>query len=169
MGNLPEAEFLAFHCAPVTALGRYVTGCFFWKSPIGRIRLFCRFIARRSNGFCSLLYLSIYWIFLPFITQNGWPYIKEALLLALVFPLTNAMLEEWIWRGLLLSRFSVLIGVRNALWVTSLGFSWPVCLAFALGGLFYGLITVQSKSLIPAAAWHLVINVLMVFAGLIET
>ncbi len=116
-------------------------------------------------------------VFLPFIVQQGWPYAKSVWLLALVFSLVNAALEEWIWRGLLLSRFSVLLGHRPALLVTSLGFglqhyslgfSWFICLAFAVGGLFYGLVTVQSRSLLPAVLWHFIINMLMVFAGLLE-
>lgn len=115
--------------------------------------------------------------FLPFIVQNGWPYVKSVWLLAIVFSIVNAALEEWIWRGLLLSRFSVLLGHRPALLVTSLGFglqhyslgfSWFICLAFAVGGLFYGLVTVQSRSLLPAVLWHFMINMLMVFAGLLE-
>lgn len=116
-------------------------------------------------------------VFLPFMIHNGWLSIKESILLALVFSLTNAILEEYIWRGVLLSRFSSIIGVQPALWITSLGFglqhyslgfAWPVCFAFAFGGFFYGALTVQAKSLVPAMIWHSFLNVLMVFSGLIE-
>lgn len=114
--------------------------------------------------------------FMPFMFRNGWTYVHDVWLFAIVFSITNAVLEEMIWRGTLLSRFSEQLGDKWAVFVTStgfglqhysLGFSWGVCIAFSLGGLFFGGITIKSKSIVPTVIWHMLINALMVFSGFI--
>jgi uncharacterized protein len=114
--------------------------------------------------------------FMPFMISSGWSYIQGVWLLAIIFSITNALLEEMIWRGTLLSRFSEQLGDKWAVIVTSLGFglqhyslgfSWGVCIAFSLGGVYFGGITIKSKSIVPGVIWHLSINALMVFSGLI--
>ncbi|MED4401418.1 CPBP family intramembrane glutamic endopeptidase [Metabacillus fastidiosus] len=113
---------------------------------------------------------------LPFIVSNGWSFIQEFFIIAVIFSFTNAILEEFVWRGALLSRFSEQIGETWAIILTSLGFGlqhyslgfpWSVCIAFSFGGFFYGAITVKSKSIIPSIIWHIALNFLMVFSGLI--
>jgi membrane protease YdiL (CAAX protease family) len=113
---------------------------------------------------------------MPFMIRNGWTYILEVWLLAIIFSITNAVFEEMIWRGTLLSRFSEQLGDKWSVIVTSLGFglqhyslgfSWGVCIAFSLGGLFFGGITIKSKSIVPGVIWHMSINALMVFSGII--
>ncbi|MBZ5201974.1 CPBP family intramembrane metalloprotease [Planomicrobium chinense] len=115
-------------------------------------------------------------VFIPFIYMNDGAVFAEIWLLAIIFSVTNALLEELIWRGVLLSRFAEGRGEKWAVALTSvgfglqhfsLGFSWPVCLAFSVGGLFFGGITVRSRSILPAMAWHLVLNLLMVLSGLV--
>ncbi|SES16162.1 hypothetical protein SAMN04487944_12121 [Gracilibacillus ureilyticus] len=115
-------------------------------------------------------------VFLPFIIMNG-PRLEEIWLFALSFALINAMLEEIIWRGLLLSHFTRALGSVWAVIITSagfglqhysLGFSWGASIAFIAGGLFFGAVTVRSNSIFPAVIWHVFINVLMVLSGLIR-
>ncbi|HWO77043.1 MAG TPA: type II CAAX endopeptidase family protein [Bacillus sp. (in: firmicutes)] len=115
-------------------------------------------------------------VMMPFMVSMGWLYIQEIWILAVIFAVTNATFEELIWRGVLLTRFSEHIGEKGAVLVTSLGFglqhyslgfSWLVCIGFAVGGLFYGGITVKSRSILPAWIWHIVLNFLMVFSGVI--
>ncbi|WP_309146619.1 CPBP family intramembrane glutamic endopeptidase [Aneurinibacillus soli] len=93
-----------------------------------------------------------------------------------MFSITNATLEEFLWRGILLSRFSEQLGEKWAVIITSLGFGlqhyslgfpWTTCITFSIGGFFYGGITVKSRSIIPALIWHVAFNFLMVFSGLI--
>lgn len=112
----------------------------------------------------------------PFMARSGWGYFEEIWLLLLIFSVTNAFLEELIWRGALLSRFSEQLGEKWAVIITSIGFGlqhyslgipWVVCIAFAIGGAFYGGITVKSGSIIPSLIWHFVLNVLMVSSGFI--
>lgn len=113
---------------------------------------------------------------MPFIVRNGWLFIQDVWLLAIIFSITNAIFEEVIWRGVLLNRFAEQLGDKWAVVISSLGFGlqhyslgfpWSVCIAFSLGGLFYGGITVKSGSIIPSLVWHVVFNILMVFSGLI--
>ncbi|WP_208592004.1 CPBP family intramembrane glutamic endopeptidase [Gracilibacillus suaedae] len=111
--------------------------------------------------------------FMPFIS---WTYIQEIWRFALIFSILNSVLEETIWRGVLLSRFSACFGNRWAVLITSvgfglqhysLGFSWISCLLFSVGGFFFGAITSRSKSIIPSIIWHMLFNLLMVFSGVI--
>jgi uncharacterized protein len=113
---------------------------------------------------------------LPFILFNGWSFIQEVFVIAVIFSFTNAILEEFIWRGALLSRFSEQLGEKWAIVITSLGFGlqhyslgfpWLICIAFSFGGFFYGVITIKSESIIPSIIWHIILNFLMVFSGLI--
>lgn len=115
-------------------------------------------------------------VFLPFLLPKDSNWYQEIWFFALSFALLNATFEELIWRGGLLTIFTEQFGVKPALWLTSLGFglqhyslgfSWWVCLFFAVGGLFYALITLSSKSIWPAILWHFVLNVLMVSSGLL--
>nr|WP_238343551.1 CPBP family intramembrane glutamic endopeptidase [Gracilibacillus saliphilus] len=110
---------------------------------------------------------------MPFIS---WTYIQEIWCFALIFLILNSVLEETIWRGVLLSRFSECFGNRWAVLITSvgfglqhysLGFSWMSCLLFSVGGFFFGAITIRSKSILPAVIWHMLFNLLMVFSGVI--
>lgn len=112
----------------------------------------------------------------PFILRNGWDYFEEIWMLMIIFSVTNALLEELVWRGALLSRFSEQLDDQWAVIITSIGFGlqhyslgipWAVCIAFSIGGIFYGGITIKSGSMIPPMIWHLVLNVLMVSGGLI--
>ncbi|MCM2989909.1 CPBP family intramembrane metalloprotease [Bacillus safensis] len=116
--------------------------------------------------------------FAPFVIQNGWSFIEEIWLFTIIFSITNAVLEEIIWRGNLLSRLSEQLGEKWAVVVTSLGFGlqhyslgipWVICIAFSIGGMFYGGITIKSRSIIPSIIWHIALNTLMVLSGLILT
>ncbi|MGE7662628.1 CPBP family intramembrane glutamic endopeptidase [Peribacillus sp. NPDC097197] len=95
-------------------------------------------------------------------------------LLTIIFSITNAVLEELIWRGNLLNRFSELLGEKWAVVLTSLGFGlqhyslgipWVTCIAFSIGGMFYGGITIKGRSVIPSILWHFIFNILMVLSG----
>jgi uncharacterized protein len=115
-------------------------------------------------------------VFLPLLVANGWSFAQKVWLIAILFSVTNAVLEELIWRGSLLSRFSDQLGDQWAVVLTSvgfglqhysLGFPWGVCLAFSIGGMFFGGITIRSNSIFPSIGWHIVLNMLMVLSGVI--
>ncbi|WP_246294025.1 CPBP family intramembrane glutamic endopeptidase [Paenibacillus planticolens] len=152
----------------------------YWKKPqwnreIHVPLIWAGFRQTKVKLFLIIAIIITFFTFLPFVILNGWNSMQEAWLFALIFAITNALFEEVIWRGTLLSRFSELFGDKWAVIITSLGFglqhyslgfSWAVCIAFSIGGFFFGGITIKSNSIVPAVILHLSINVLMVFSGL---
>lgn len=115
-------------------------------------------------------------VFLPLIIQKDLSWLQSIFMFALLFSLVNSFLEEFIWRGILLSRFTEQLGEKWAVALTSLGFglqhyslgfSWGVSLLFAIGGFFFAGVTVKSRSITPALIWHFILNMLMVLGGVI--
>ncbi|WP_246059772.1 CPBP family intramembrane glutamic endopeptidase [Paenibacillus lautus] len=95
---------------------------------------------------------------------------------ALSFALINAVLEELLWRGYILSHFVsgfgelkglVIAGVTFGLYHYHLGFSWPVCLLFSIFGIMMGGVAIRSKGLVPVMVMHFIMNVLFVLSGMI--
>ncbi|MDN7247040.1 CPBP family intramembrane glutamic endopeptidase [Planococcus shenhongbingii] len=154
----------------------------YWRKPVWNEFIYFPFIWTGFHRVKVSIFLMIaltvnFAIFMPLIFLNGWSHTREVMLLAVIFSLTNAFLEEMIWRGILLSRFSELFGDRWAVLLTSigfglqhysLGFSWVICLAFSIGGMFFGGITIKSKSIGPSIFWHGMLNMLMVLSGIIS-
>lgn len=146
-----------------------------WNEQIGIPFIWSGFRQSKVHNFLLIAIIAISFAFMPFVIRNGWSNIQGIWLFTLAFCITN-VLEEIIWRGVLLSRFSEQLGDKWAVILTSagfglqhysLGFSWGVCIAFALGGLYFGGITIKSKSIIPVVIWHTWINVLMIFSGFV--
>lgn len=103
--------------------------------------------------------------------------IQALLLFCLFFSLINAVFEEVIWRGLLLSTLKKYTSVGYAVVVTSvgfglfhlsIGFSIYLSLLISVAGLIYALITLKTNSLYPSIIFHIIINIGMVFSGLIN-
>jgi membrane protease YdiL (CAAX protease family) len=94
----------------------------------------------------------------------------------LIFSAVNAVLEEFTWRGFVLSRLTDLSGKKISLLAMSLsfglyhyslGFSISTCFFFSLGGIYFGGVTLRSKGLLPAIIMHISMNILFVAVGLI--
>lgn len=92
------------------------------------------------------------------------------------FAFINSILEEYLWRGLILSRTCDLWGSQPGLIVMSLafglyhyplGFSIPVCLLFSLGGIYFGGIAICSKGLVLGTVMHISMNMLFVAVGIV--
>ena len=153
----------------------------YWRKPDWNAQIRVPFIwrgARRTSvkQFFSIAITANTAAFLPFTLRGGWQGFLELCVFALLFAVINAFLEELIWRGTLLGLLSEKIGEGWASVVTSLGFGlfhltigYPIgiCLAFAVGGMYFAGVTVKSNSIFPAMLWHMVLNALMVFSGLI--
>ncbi|TCN25016.1 CPBP family intramembrane glutamic endopeptidase [Mesobacillus foraminis] len=168
---------------PMALLSRFSGSPFlkYWKKPVWDEMISFPFIwsgfhQTKVKTFLIIALTVNVLIFTPFVIGKGWPFIKEIWLLTMIFSLTNAIFEELIWRGALLSSFSEQLGEKWAVVVTSLGFGlqhyslgfpWAVCIAFSIGGLFYGGITIKSKSIVPSIIWHITLNILMFLSGLI--
>lgn len=113
-------------------------------------------------------------VFSPFIFRQEIEEIKSLLLFALFFSLINAVCEEVIWRGLLLSSLQKYVSHHLALIITSIGFGllhlaigmpMIVSLSFSFAGLYYALLVLESRSIYPAIIHHYVINMGMVLSG----
>lgn len=144
-----------------------------WNERIDIPFIWSGFRQSKVNVFLLVAIAATSLAFMPFVIRNGWGHVQGIWLFALAFSILN-VLEEIIWRGVLLSRFSEQLGDKWAVIVTStgfglqhysLGFPWGVCIAFALGGLYFGGITIKSQSIIPVVIWHTWMNVLMIFSG----
>ncbi|MFE8694961.1 CPBP family intramembrane glutamic endopeptidase [Cytobacillus sp. FJAT-53684] len=115
-------------------------------------------------------------IFMPFILKSNLSISFHLLLFLLFFSIINGLLEEILWRGIILTSMVNLAGEKAALLFSGmafglshliLGYSIPACLGFAIGGFFYAGITIRSGSLLPAIIWHIVFNCLMIMSGMI--
>lgn len=84
------------------------------------------------------------------------PDIRKLLAYGVLFVLMNAILEELLWRGYILSRFVDTFGEKLGLvgssiafgiYHYSLGFPLPVCGVFAIAGLFLGGVAIRSQGI----------------------
>jgi uncharacterized protein len=115
-------------------------------------------------------------VYLFFIVQKDIVYIKSLLLFSVFFSLVNAVLEEVIWRGIMLSALKELTSTGYAIILTSvgfgllhlaIGFSISLSLLISVAGVIYALITLKTNSIYPSIAFHIVINLGMVYSGFI--
>lgn len=115
-------------------------------------------------------------IFIPFVLQQDLNDIKSLIVFCILFSVINAWLEELIWRGILFSSLKKELSVMYSLVITSVGFGllhlsigfpFMICLLFSFGGLFYGMVVLKTNSVYPSILFHLVINIGMVFGGVI--
>lgn len=115
-------------------------------------------------------------IFIPFILKTSLSFSLPFLLFLFSFSLINGILEEILWRGMILTSMVNLAGEKAGLLFSGIGFglshlilgySLLACLGFAIGGFFYAGITIRSGSIFPAVIWHIGFNCLMIMSGLI--
>jgi membrane protease YdiL (CAAX protease family) len=144
-----------------------------WDAVVGVPLIWSGFRQTKLKYFLLIAILINFVSFLPFILHQGWTHVQAVWVYALIFAVANIS-EEIIWRGTLLSRLTEHFGEKWAVVLTSvgfglqhytLGFSWAICLAYAIGGLFFGGITIKAKSIFPAVIWHMAINVFMILSG----
>ncbi|MBS4189419.1 CPBP family intramembrane metalloprotease [Bacillus sp. FJAT-49705] len=148
-----------------------------WKATISFPFIWSGFHSVSVKVFLMIAICINFAVFIPFIHFSNIQLASPSFLFFLfIFSFVNAILEEILWRGILLTRMSTLAGEKAAVIFSgitfgishiSLGFSWDVCLLFALGGIFYAGITVRSGSILPAIIWHIMFNFLMILSGII--
>ncbi|MEC1524571.1 type II CAAX endopeptidase family protein [Neobacillus niacini] len=115
-------------------------------------------------------------IYVFFIAQKDIEYIQTLFLFCLFFSIINAVFEEFIWRGILLSALQEHTSTGFAVFVTSvgfgllhlsIGFSIFLSLLISVAGVIYALITLKTNSIYPSIVFHIVINIGMVYSGFI--
>lgn len=111
-------------------------------------------------------------VFFAFTTELSYSFI----LYGILFSVVNALLEEFIWRGFILTRLLDISNEKTALIVSALAFGlyhislqfpiW-VCLIFAIGGFYIGGSTIKSRGLLSPIIMHVMVNLVFVFSGII--
>ncbi|WP_180954866.1 CPBP family intramembrane glutamic endopeptidase [Bacillus sp. V3-13] len=154
----------------------------YWNRPDWNEKIYFPFIwsgfhSLKASGFLAAALSVNIAVFLFFIFFNGGElFLLEAPLFIAAFSLVNGLLEEILWRGVLLTRFAAMVGEKWAVLFNgaafgfshlAYGYSFISCLGFAIGGLFLAGLTIRSASLLPAALWHICLNLLMILSGVI--
>ncbi|WP_404427828.1 CPBP family intramembrane metalloprotease [Ureibacillus chungkukjangi] len=115
-------------------------------------------------------------VYLVFIVQKDLETLQTLFWFCIGFSLINAIFEEVIWRGLMLSTLVKITSPGYVVFITSvgfgllhlaIGFSMGLSLLIAVAGVFYALITLKTNSIYPSMVFHFVVNVGMVYSGFI--
>lgn len=158
-----------------------ITANQYWQKPDWNARIYFPFIWRGFHSLSAkqflLAALLLNFLFMsPNIFSVKIPFQINFFVFLIGFSLVNGIFEELLWRGILLSRMTDLAGERASVIFSGisfgfshlmLGYSFAACLLFALGGIFYGALTVKTGSILPAVIWHFALNTLMILSGII--
>lgn len=155
---------------------KFMKGILNWRKK----RLFITFLEKHLYiSIVSLMILGIVLsllVFFPFIIIRTIPFSFSFLFFLFLFSIINGFLEEWLWRGILLSAMLKMTNKVSAILFSSVafgasqiiyGFSLKICLFYIAGGILLGWITIKSESFIIAAIWHSVLNMLLILSGFI--
>ncbi|WP_052020006.1 CPBP family intramembrane glutamic endopeptidase [Paenibacillus pini] len=111
-----------------------------------------------------------------FVINFGREDLYTLLIYGLIFALVNSILEEILWRGLILPRFVDYAGEKLGLIASSIGFGcyhysigfpWIVCALFSFFGMLMGGVAIRSKGLLPVILMHFVMNIAFALSGMI--
>jgi membrane protease YdiL (CAAX protease family) len=112
----------------------------------------------------------------PLFGDVSYTLVAGALVPALVFGVSNGVMEEVIYRGALMSWSGRVVGIGPALLGQAIvfglahsgtdviGFQVPLMFAMGLGGLLAGLVTVRTRSLLIPIAIHIGLDIPIYFA-----
>ena len=124
-----------------------------------------------------LLAISLNFIaFFPFMLKTNLYFQFSFFSFLFLFSFINGLLEEILWRGILLTRMVELAGEKAAILFSGMafgfshlafGYSYLTCIGFTIGGIFYAGLVIRSGSIIPAIIWHFAFNIFMILSGLI--
>ena len=115
-------------------------------------------------------------VFSPFLVKMNFSLELSFFSYLFLFSFINSVLEETLWRGILLTRMVELAGEKAAVLFSGLafgmshlafGYSILTCLGFSIGGFFYAGLVIRSGTIIPAIIWHFIFNILMILSGII--
>jgi membrane protease YdiL (CAAX protease family) len=142
---------------------------FIWRGkedPIWRFLVIFAFVM--AVGSCFFIY--------SFTSDLNSSTLRLLLYYGLIFSLVNSILEEWVWRGVILNQYVKWSGNVYGLIVTSLlfgmshydlGFSVWVCVAFSVGGFFMGGTAIRSEGIVASILMHIYMNLIFVMTGMI--
>jgi membrane protease YdiL (CAAX protease family) len=112
----------------------------------------------------------------PFFGDVSYVILAGAFVPALIFAVSNGVMEELVYRGALMSWSGRVTGIGPALvgqavvfglahaGTDVIGFQVPLMLAMGLGGLLAGLVTIRTRSLLIPIAVHIGLDIPIYFA-----
>ena len=112
----------------------------------------------------------------PFFGDVSYTILVGALVPALIFAVSNGVMEELVYRGALMGWSGRVMGVGSALvgqavvfglahsGTDVIGFQVPLMLAMGLAGLLAGLVTIRTRSLLVPIAVHIGLDIPIYFA-----
>ena len=112
--------------------------------------------------------------YLPFMTTMSYQIERRWLLLLLAYAIVSSLMEEVLWRGLIMAMMKKLTNEQMAIFFSSaayglsylmFGFSIAVCLFIALFGCLWAYMTIRAESLVPAMIWHSIFHIFTIFSG----
>lgn len=123
-----------------------------------------------------LIFTAVTGAVFAFIIDWGQPGLIPLAGYALLFASINAVLEELLWRGYILSRLTedfgeiqglVIAGAAFGFYHFHLGFPWIICLLFSFFGMMMSGVAIRSQGLVPVITMHFVMNMWFVLSGMI--
>lgn len=123
-----------------------------------------------------LIFTAVTGVVFAFIIDWGRPGLIALTGYALLFASVNAVLEELLWRGYILSRLTedfgeirglVIAGAAFGFYHLHLGFPWIVCLLFSFFGMMMSGVAIRAQGLVPVITMHFVMNMWFVLSGMI--
>lgn len=113
-------------------------------------------------------------MYIPFIIIESPNIQLQWFLWILIYAAISSIMEEVLWRGLIMTGMKNLTNNTFAIFFSSaaygfsyimFGYSLAICALIALFGCYWGYITTRSGSIIPALIWHFIFQILMVLSG----
>ncbi|MFC4798923.1 CPBP family intramembrane glutamic endopeptidase [Neobacillus sp. GCM10023253] len=132
-------------------------------------------ISSSAQVFYIILSIIILLSFPTLLYMNKMPVNGQSFLYILLFSITYAVLQEVLWRGLLLPHFRLTAGNKIGVIMTSMAFgfntslfsqTFTLTILFILIGFLFAIITVKTKSIYPSIFIHASIIALLLISGL---
>lgn len=130
--------------------------------------------SKRMLSFTLIPFLLV--IIMITITHDGHNYL-QLLLSLLLFAGVHATLQEFIWRGILLTQMIKITNIKYGILITSLafginstllGFSTMIFISYFLFGLLLSYLTISTKSIVPAIIAHILVLCILFLIGMLQ-
>lgn len=116
-------------------------------------------------------------VFIMITITHGGPNFLQGFLSLLLFAGVHATLQEFIWRGILLTQMIKITNIKYGILITSLafginstllGFSTMIFISYFLLGLLLGYLTIRTKSIVPAIIAHILALCILFLTGILQ-
>lgn len=125
----------------------------------------------------SILLIAFLMVFIMIVITDDVQNTMKLFLSLLLFTSLHAALQEWIWRGILLTHFIKITNERYGILIISLafginstllGFSTFFFIIYSLLGSFFAFLTIKTKSIFPATIVHIIVLFFFYLIGMLH-